>query len=370
MPESVLIFNPGLHVLGGGEQFTFDLATFFRQQGYDVVIAAPRLPSATDLARRSWPTELELIRLSPLEMTPFSREFDVLVNTTTSPPQRSLAKQSFLVVQFPFSPLSGWWNRDRRGHIWSAAHLRLHQRRALRSYRGIAYSAFAAEWSRKRWQVDCSILPPAVRLGVFTPESKRPVILGVGRFYPVGHRKRHDALITAFGMLPAELRDVWRLVLIGGVDGTVEGAAEYMEDLRASARGLSVDLWPNAAHSALVDASEQATLFWHATGYGRSAEAPEQAEHFGISIVEAMSYGAVPMVYADGGPLETVTPATGVHWRELEHLVQATTDLIESSTAMSRMARAASERSRDYGITQFTERAEAIFLGGGTASQP
>jgi glycosyltransferase involved in cell wall biosynthesis len=363
MPDAVLIFNPGLHVLGGGERYTFDLASFFRRRGCEVVIAGPRLPSTQDLEGRGWAAGPEVVQLSSRDMTSFSRDFDLLINSTTSPPWRSRAKRSFLVVQFPFSPLTSWWNRQASGHAWSAAHVRLHQRRAFGGYRCIAYSRFAAEWTHRRWHVDCSVLQPAVRLGEFKPDFKRPVILGVGRLFPVRHRKRHDVLITAFGMLPPDVQDTWRLVLIGGVDRTAEGADEYMADLRRRANGLPITLMENADHDTLVDVSEKATLFWHAAGYGRELANPEQAEHFGISIVEAMSYGAVPMVYADGGPMETVTPATGVHWRDLDDLAAATTALIESPAERSRMARAASERSRAYGMAQFVQRAEEIFFG-------
>ena len=44
-------------------------------------------------------------------------------------------------------------------------------------------------------------------------------------------------------------------------------------------------------------------LFWHAAGLGEDPTTnPDRFEHFGISVVEAMSAGAVPMVYEHGGP--------------------------------------------------------------------
>ena len=45
----------------------------------------------------------------------------------------------------------------------------------------------------------------------------------------------------------------------------------------------------------------------HATGFGVDAdEFPERLEHFGITPIEAASFGCIPVVYGQGGPLEVV----------------------------------------------------------------
>ena len=59
-----------------------------------------------------------------------------------------------------------------------------------------------------------------------------------------------------------------------------------------------------------------ASIYWHATGFGTSEQMqPSKQEHFGMSIVEAMSAGAVPIAFDAGGPRETVDPgANGYLW--------------------------------------------------------
>ena len=45
----------------------------------------------------------------------------------------------------------------------------------------------------------------------------------------------------------------------------------------------------------------------HAAGFGVDAdEFPERLEHFGITPIEAASFGCIPVVYGQGGPSEVV----------------------------------------------------------------
>ena len=53
---------------------------------------------------------------------------------------------------------------------------------------------------------------------------------------------------------------------------------------------------------------QEAEIYWHGTGLGTDLEQePEKAEHFGISLVEAMSAGCVVFAYGSGGPREIIT---------------------------------------------------------------
>ena len=63
----------------------------------------------------------------------------------------------------------------------------------------------------------------------------------------------------------------------------------------------------------LLELYSRASLFWHAAGHGQDDRRhPERLEHFGITTVEAMAHGAVPLVFPAGGPAEVV--ADGRTW--------------------------------------------------------
>ena len=55
----------------------------------------------------------------------------------------------------------------------------------------------------------------------------------------------------------------------------------------------------------LLELYQASTIYWHATGYRVNEEyEPAKVEHFGISTVEAMAAGNLPIVIAKGGQTE------------------------------------------------------------------
>jgi glycosyltransferase involved in cell wall biosynthesis len=89
----------------------------------------------------------------------------------------------------------------------------------------------------------------------------------------------------------------------------------------------------------------RATLYWHATGMGRKEPVDAYAfEHFGISVVEAMGAGCIPLCYAGGGPTEIIEFGRS-GWlfdspSELAVLTQLTAWSPERMSSMQREARA------------------------------
>lgn len=346
--RSALIYNPGLHVLGGGERYTFAIAKVLRES-HDVTVAGPVLPDRGSLERLGFPLDVPLAQMPITAMTAASQGIDVLVDVVTTPPYRSRARHSYLVVQFPFGRLPGL----RHPRAWL-------RRRHLAHYQCIVYSEFTRAWLNRRWGVDSAIIPPAVQLGTYDRPRKERLIVGLGRFYPRDHDKRHDVLIDAYRKLPDNVRRQWRLVLAGGARLDAPGAERFFHELRQSAVGLDVEFRVNVPQPELNDLLTRASVFWHAAGYGRPDEEPEQAEHFGIATVEAMSHGAVPIVYADGGQPEIVIEGTGHTFQSIDELAALTTALASSPDELGRLATAAVARSCAYGYERFARQMRAL----------
>lgn len=348
MPDA-LLFDPDLATLGGGERYLFSLAEQL-SAGADVTIAAPVLPSTERMLtlgfESHWPLEL----LALPDVTSRSEDFDTLVYLSLDLPRPSRARRSYLVVQFPFFPLTG------RRH----PRARRRQRRALAGYQLLVYSSFAQKWVRRRWGEDATVLPPPVRLGRYRPEAKSPCILSVGRFFPEGHSKRQDVLVEAYKRLPPVIRERWSLVLAGGCMGDAASAG-YVDDLRRAAAGHDVHFAVNVPQTELEELYGRASVFWHATGYGRPRENPEAAEHFGLTTVEAMSYGCVPLVYADGGQTEIVRSSYGRLWKTMDELVETTGRLVRDADHRRALALRAAEASREHGYRAFGQRCRRLF---------
>lgn len=225
--------------------------------------------------------------------------------------------------------------------------------------RVVSNSAFTQGWVQRRWGVESGVLYPPVSLHDRGP--KAPVILNVGRFFPAhqGHSKKQLELVQAFRQLVDHgLRD-WTLHLVGGCDADGQ---EYVAEVEALAAGYPVELHINAPGADLRELFARASIYWHASGYGVDPEKePDVLEHFGISTVEAMSAGAVPVVIGVGGLVETVRHGVdGYHFRTLDGLVSMTRSLIDDEGARARMSASAEQRARRFGVEAFAERLDAI----------
>jgi glycosyltransferase involved in cell wall biosynthesis len=239
----------------------------------------------------------------------------------------------------------------------------------LDSYdRILANSAFTRRWIRVWWGRDSEVLYPPVSLrppgSGLEPATKQPVVLSVGRFFAAerGHSKKQLEMVQAWRRLltrPAARAVVdaegWRLHLVGGCSPE-DGA--YLDAVRAAAEGLPVDLHVDVAGDELDRLYREASIYWHAAGLGEDEHAhPERMEHFGITTVEAMSAGAVPVAFAAAGPLEAFRDGVeGFHFRTLDQLVAITGRLVADPGERARRAAAAVARADEFGTAAFAER--------------
>ena len=81
-----------------------------------------------------------------------------------------------------------------------------------------------------------------------------------------------------------------------------------------------------------------------------------RVEHFGISTVEAMAAGCVPVVINRGGQSEIVEHgATGFLWDTLAELKEYTATLVSDEALRARMAEAARAAAQRFSREAFTE---------------
>jgi len=232
----------------------------------------------------------------------------------------------------------------------------------LESYsRVIAISQYSADWVQQLWQRHAEVIyPPADDMG--PPAPKEKIILHVGRFTPSSaeadqHDKAQGFLLSIF----LEMKDLhakgWELHFAGNV-GSDESAKQLAAMFLKRATGLPVKFHFNARFEALRDLYRRAAIYWHATGVGTNAQRyPQRHEHFGITTVEAMSAGAVPVVINSGGQKEIVSDGVnGFCWSEGESLLRQTRALAKDSALRDRLSRAAIESSKKFRRQVFVAR--------------
>jgi glycosyltransferase involved in cell wall biosynthesis len=338
-----VVYDPYLHTLGGAERYAWETAALLQARGHETILAGPLLPPRSDVTRYGFDPQIPMAALTPAGYLRATRGAAVSVWVGNAVPRPSLAHRRIAVLSFPFQDLrrgtGGWLRKALVGGVHEV----------------VVYSEFARTWTRTRWGVDPTVVAPAVALRRPDRSLKEPLVLAVGRFFPSAHSKRQDVLIDAFARLIERPEATgYRLALAGGLERDRPDHVAWYEGLVAQARGLPIDFYPSVDNVELDKLFAKASVFWHAAGFGRPAHQPERAEHFGITTVEAMSAGAVPLVFADGGQLEIVTPDVGGLWHTVEDLVEQTAALLRSG--LVKAASRAVERSRLWDQAAFRER--------------
>jgi glycosyltransferase involved in cell wall biosynthesis len=194
----------------------------------------------------------------------------------------------------------------------------------------------------------------------FAPDKnivREKAILSVGRFFPEHHNKKQYELAAAFIEMvrenPADLEG-YTLYLAGGLEDRA-GHVEYVERIRKISEGYPVKVLTNISFDRLAELFMKASIFWHASGLGEDEEAhPEKFEHFGITTVEAMSAGCIPVVIEKGGQKEIVSDGIdGFLFRDLEELKDKTLDIIKGKVDEDTLRRKALAGCRKFSNERF-----------------
>ncbi len=233
----------------------------------------------------------------------------------------------------------------------------------LKSYDAVlANSAYTREWIDTLWHREAAVLHPPIETTRFTPAPVREkVIASVGRFFSpgLGHAKRQLEMVRWFGELHrAGKLDGWRFVVVGGCENS---QLPYLAQVRAAAAGLPVEVHPNAPRPMVEQLLSRASIFWSATGYAEGDHRPWAAEHFGMTTVEAMAGGCVPVVIDKAGQREIITPGVdGFRWSSPLELMRQTVQVAGDEALRARLATAAITRSATFSDAAFAARWQQI----------
>jgi GT2 family glycosyltransferase/glycosyltransferase involved in cell wall biosynthesis len=212
----------------------------------------------------------------------------------------------------------------------------------------IANSNYTASHVRERYGTqDVMVIYPSIAPDELPPGIKEPTILHVSRFtLPSAFAdKAHLAMIQAFKRLCSRGLEGWRLILVGAT--LDEGEAVYASHLARHAGGFPIDIRPNLSAAELRDLYSRASIYWHATGLSLSE--PAAQEHFGLTILEGMAAGAVPIVFNSGGPPEIVTHGEhGFLFNSVEELVNLTWEVATQPALWKKLSQQARRRSYDF----------------------
>ena len=291
-----------------------------------------------------------------------SESYDIFIAIVHGVPPFCHAARGALIVLFPaptapyVKPLGGVDVKPAVKHPGRYLYQSWAWARRMESYQvKTAISDFSRTWTKKLWGIDCQIVYPPVDTD-FRRQEKRKTILSVGRFAIPGdgHQKNQEQMLLTFQQLRDNGVTDWDYVSVGGLQDTPKHKT-YFDGLSRLAQGSGARLVANMGRRELKHLYEQSSVFWHAAGFGVDENTePVFAEHFGISTVEAMAAGSVPVVIKKGGQKEIVEHGvSGFLWETLAELESYTHRLLADDNLRAQMSEAARARAKMFSRDSF-----------------
>lgn len=330
--KRALIHDPYWDSLGGGERYTSTFIELLLEQKWDVDICWNKDVSSEvkerfgiDISQAKYCSELA------------TEKYDLVFWLSDGSLPLSKAKKTIVHLQYPFHNNGG---RHLKNLIKS------------RFYTFIANSQFTKKFVDKEFLINSRVVYPPVQIEEFKPGSKFKQILYVARFSNLTQLKGHAVLIESFKKINSQIPS-WKFVLAGNTNVGI--APEDLEKLKSLASGANIEFVFNPNLKDLKMLNSKSSIFWSASGYGVDENKnPEKVEHFGITLVEAMAAGAVPIVTNLGGYREIVNNGEdGYLWNALDELEKITVELANDSKKTAYMSKFAQNKSKMFSVDRF-----------------
>jgi len=224
----------------------------------------------------------------------------------------------------------------------------------------ISISEYSERWVKNFWNKKSTILYPPVDTDRFEVKTKEKIIISVGRFFPQHHNKKQYELAANFIELYEKNRKTmqgFRLVLAGGVENR-PGHLEYVERIKKICEGYPVEVLTNVEWNVLMGLLSRSLIFWHASGMGEDGlRHPEKFEHFGITTVEAMASGCIPVAINNGGQPEIINDGkNGFLFDSWEEMKKITLGICSGSPDVMQISKNAVSRAQDFSSKNFKKK--------------
>jgi glycosyltransferase involved in cell wall biosynthesis len=352
------IFDPYLDDLGGGEKYMMTIAQCL-SENHTVDIFWDDKKDLVELSKR-FPLKLDKTKLVPniftSQTSTFKRlvetkKYDAIVFLSDGSLPLITSKKLFVHIQQPLKIMQ--------------TNSLLDKLKISRVNRFFCNSEFTKSFIDKKFHLKSVILYPPVAL---YPKNvkKENIILHVGRFRIKNIKnedyKKQSVMVDSFkDMIGKGLRD-WKFVLAVSIK---EKDKDAFEAMKKNAEGFPIEFLVNKSNDELWDIYSKAKIYWHASGFGEDlGKNPEYAEHFGISTVEAMGAGAVPVVINAGGQKEIVTEGeNGFLWDSIKELQAKTLKLIQDEPLLNKLSKQAMESAKEFSTEKFYQAVNNLILG-------
>lgn len=382
MTLKAAIYDPYLDTLGGGERYCLSVAEILLKNKYNVDIFWSGNTDIINLAEKRFNLNLKEVTLVPDIFGLVPEKIDLIedsnLKTIYSRPLPALSlfqkikgiyqkyqvlSQYDLIFYLSDGSIPLLFSKNNLLHVQVPFIIKENYIDKFLNYFKVKYikkvvcnSEFTSKFINNFPKDKVNILYPPVDVEKFVSSDKKEnIILSVGRFDNILNAKKQDVLIEAFKKIHQNNRDnKWKLILMGGSRDIPENN-HYLSHLKKLAVSLPIEFIVNPEFNELKEIYSKSKIYWHAAGFGVDEYLhPEQTEHFGMTVVEAMDSGLVPLVVARGGLTEIVTESVnGFTWQTIDELVAKTQLLIATPSDLDKLSKTAHSSSQVFSKENF-----------------
>lgn len=348
------IFDPYLDDIGGGEKYMITLASILAENNNvdvfwdnpaDLELVGTRF--SIDTAPFKVVKNVFTPSISLLERFLETRKYGAIVILSDGSIPLVGSRKLFVHIQQPLQEMqSGFLGKLKLSRVTAF----------------FCNSHYTQSFIDRKFNLHTKVVYPPVALH---PKEikKENIILHVGRFRAKnvenGDFKKQFFMVEAFKDMVDNGFKNWKFILAVSFG---EKDKDLFAKMEKSAKGYPIEFLINKSNRDLWKIFSKSKIYWHASGYGEELEKhPEFAEHFGISTVEAMGAGCVPVVINAGGQTEIITNGeNGFLWNTQEDLQNLTLKLVKDRQLWVRLSISAKEEARKFGYESFKKNILAL----------
>lgn len=228
-------------------------------------------------------------------------------------------------------------------------------KRYVESYNGfISNSEFTKHHLELMYGVSSDVITPPITvdsISLSALKKKEKIIIAVDRLV---RDKCLVEMITSFREIVDKGYVDYRFIIIGNKDSR---ELDYYNRIVELSNNYPIEIHNDIGYEELVSWYQKALIFWHAKGYGIPDENPFNMEHFGMTTVEAMKNGCIPVVINKAGPKEVVEKVSkDLLWDTLEEMQEITISIINNQDTIDCLQKKVLIEANNYNINDFKSR--------------
>lgn len=344
------IYDPYLDTVSGGERYMLAIAECLaRKNDVDVfwddekIFMLAQVKLGIDLRKVKIANNVFSSKVPIIKRILDTANYNIIFFLSDGSIPMSFSKKLILHFQFPVE--------------WVKVNRKIDKFKLSRVDSIICNSNYTKKYIDEKFGMESTVIYPPIDIKSLSSDNTRKenIILTVGRFSRLSNGsdfKKHSTLIDVFKKIIRSGISGYKFII---VTNSLPDDEPFLDTLEKEIIGFPITMLRNIYSGEIIDLYKKSKIYWHAAGFAENLEThPERAEHFGITTVEAMAAGCVPVVINKGGQKEIVSDGeNGFLWNKTTELMDKTIALINNDKIWENLSISAKHDAKIFNKERF-----------------